>query len=119
MKDDLIRSASLLVKTALADAKILERLKTNPESELKNLETSVIAKLPVPDNKTNNKIWLIIVISFALVMISSTIVLEIGIFYDVNKEVTKLTKPDTILTIFTTVVGFLAGLLSPSPISKK
>jgi hypothetical protein len=36
-----------------------------------------------------------------------------------EKEALYATRGDTILTVFTTVVGFLAGLLSPSPVTKK
>jgi hypothetical protein len=66
-----------------------------------------------------DRIWLIIVSAFAFVMIGSAMVLGIGVFIGVSDAAKQLTKADTILTVFTTVVGFLAGLLSPSPLGNK
>jgi hypothetical protein len=110
-----IRSADLMVTTALADKQILDDLKTDPEGTLKKLSADAVRL--VPDKKTTNWIWIIVVISFALVMIYSAWILGSG----VTKELTAnpITKSDTILTVFMTVVGFLAGLLSPSPVSSK
>jgi len=110
-----IRSADLMVTTALADPQILNDLKSNTEDTLKKLSADAIRL--VPDKKTTNWIWIIVVISFALVMVYSAWILGSG----VTKELiaNPITKSDTILTVFMTVVGFLAGLLSPSPVSSK
>lgn len=119
---DQIRSADLLVKTALADPQIINDLKTNPENTLKQLGTDVVQqlpRLPSPDTPTTNWIWLIVVTAFALVMVGAALVLGLGVFEQVAKDTAQITKSDTILTVFTTVVGFLAGLLSPSPLAKK
>jgi hypothetical protein len=117
-----IRSADLLVKNALSSPEILEALKTKPEETLKKLGAQTVQQLPYvlppPNESTRNTIWLIVVGSFAFVMIGAAIVLGLGVFSDVKAGATQLTKTDTILTVFMTVVGFLAGLLSPSPIGK-
>jgi len=113
-----IRSADLLVTTALADPKILSDLKTNTEGTLKLLSAEVVQQLPRPTPETTNLIWLIVVIAFALVMVYSAYILGSGVTGSVVKDYVPITKSDTILTVFMTVVGFLAGLLSPSPIGK-
>lgn len=74
------------------------------------------ALLPPPDPATNNKIWLIIIQSFAFAMLAAVAVLCSGVFIAPDKDGI---KPDMILTIFTTVTAFLAGLFAPSPVAKK
>jgi hypothetical protein len=93
-------------------------------SELSEDERIEIAKglrpvLPLPSDPMKDRIWLIIVSAFAFVMIGSATVLGIGVFIGVSDAAKQLTRADTILTVFTTVVGFLAGLLSPSPLGNK
>lgn len=122
MADQQIRSADLLVKTALASPETLDALKTNPEETLKKLGTETVQQLPrlldPPNETTKNAIWLIVVISFAVVLVGAAVVLGIGVFSNAATGTAQLTKTDTILTVFMTVVGFLAGLLSPSPLTK-
>lgn len=117
-----IRSADLLVTKALASPEILDALKTKPEETLKKLSGEVIKQLPPvltpPDTRTNNAIWLIVVIAFALVMVGSAYVLGTGVTSKLETDVTYATKSDTILTVFMSVVAFLAGLLAPSPLKK-
>lgn len=122
MADQQIRSADLLVKTALSSPDTLAELKTNPEETLKKLGAESVQQLPrsipPPNETTKNAIWLIVVSSFALVLVGAAVVLGKGVFSSAAEGATQLTKTDTILTVFMTVVGFLAGLLSPSPITK-
>ena len=113
-----IRSADLLVKTVLSDQQTLNSVKQNPESTLKSVAKDVIASLPQPDAPTSNAIWIIIICTFALVMLWAAYVLGSGVTAKLEADATYVTKGDTILTVFTTVVGFLAGLLSPSPLKK-
>jgi hypothetical protein len=116
--DQQIRSADLLVSRALASPEIMQALKTKPEETLKNLGKEAVLLLPPPDKETNNTIWLIVVIAFALVMVGSAYVLGAGVTSKLDANAVYAAKSDTILTVFTTVVAFLAGLLSPSPIKK-
>jgi hypothetical protein len=117
-----IRSADLLVKTALASPEILDALKNKPEETLKSLgkdaTQSLPRTLPEPDPTTNNAIWLIVVIAFAAVMLFAAYVLGTGVGTKLEANATYVTKGETMLTVFTTVVAFLAGLLSPSPVKK-
>jgi hypothetical protein len=119
---DQIRSAELLVKNALASPQTLQALRENPQQTLERLKDETVEQLPralpAPDTRTNNAIWLIVVISFALVMVGSAYILGSGVRLKLDANTIYATKSDTILTVFTTVVAFLAGLLSPSPVKK-
>ncbi len=119
---DKIRSAELLVRTILSDQQLLADLRDKPEETLKKLSADIAdelpSPLPPPSDTITNTIWLIIVISFSLVMVGSALVLGVGVFSTIPKDSGLISKPDTLLTVFTTVVGFLAGLISPSPMSR-
>ena len=123
---DQIRSADLLVKNALSNPQILADLKSNPEQALEKLgkdtvqmlPRAILDPMPDPDPKTTNAIWIIVVCSFAAVMLYSAFVLGSGVSTALAKETVYVTKGETILTLFTTVVAFLAGLLAPSPVKK-
>jgi hypothetical protein len=120
-----IRSADLLVRTALSDKDSLQALKTNPPEALKNLAKEATQSLPsdermpVPYGPTKAAIWLIVVIAFAIVMVYAAYVLGSRLDTTPNGSYKYSASAEMILTVFTTVVGFLAGLLSPSPISRK
>jgi hypothetical protein len=75
--------------------------------------------LPPPEQPILNAIWLVVVCSFALVLLYAAYKIGAGVSVKLEKEALYATRGDTILTVFTTVVGFLAGLLSPSPVTKK
>ena len=116
---DQIRSADLLVKTALASPEILEALKTKPEETLKTLGKDAMQQLPQPlpppGRITNDIIWLIVVTSFTGVMLWSAYVLGANVLNEIKTGVQSVTKGEIILTLFSTVAAFLAGLLAPSP----
>lgn len=124
MSNPQIRSAQLLVQNALASPEILEELKSNPRKTLEKLrdqsvmQLSAPSPLPNPDQPTNNTIWLIVVIAFVIVLVGMAAVLGIGVFTPFSPGSVQLTKTDTILTVLMSVISFLAGLLSPSPVSK-
>jgi len=72
------------------------------------------ARIPDPDQKTSDKVWLIIITTFAAVVLLAVLFLGFGMYLS---PVPNGTKPDTILTVFSTVTAFLAGLFTPSPTS--
>lgn len=117
-----IRSANLLVAKALSTPESIAALKSHPEKMLKDLATETVAELPrvlpAPETKTTNAIWIIVVLAFALVMVASACALMFGVTNRLDATAKYAVNGDTILTIFTTVVAFLAGLLSPSPVRK-
>ncbi len=87
-----------------------------PNDQKEALAQALGVRLPDPDPSTSNKVWLIIIRAFAFAMIAAVAILGIGVFV---APVANGTKPDMILTIFTTVTAFLAGLFAPSPVTEK
>jgi hypothetical protein len=67
-----------------------------------------------PDQGTSNAVWLIIIWAFVSVMGIAVATLCITVFI---APATGGTAPDKILTVFTTVTAFLAGLFAPSPVN--
>ena len=121
-QNDQIRSADLLVKTALSSPETMDALKTDPAGTLKKLGAQAVSQLPrlvLPTPRANDTIWLVVVVSFAVVMVGAVVVLGIGVFSNMADGKTQITRSDTMLTVFTTVVGFLAGLLAPSPVGQR
>ena len=97
-------------------AAIKEAVNALPEDQKQAVAQALGVRIPEPDQTTSNKVWLIIIWAFAVAMIGAVFVLSLGVFI---APVSGGTKPDTILTVFTTVTAFLAGLFAPSPVSKK
>ena len=116
---DQIRSATALVDNLLSDPAAIQRLQADPEGTLRKAEAQITQQLPPPTNKVADVIWLIIVISFALALVYSVWVLGSGVTTELKDKAAYATKSDTMLTVVTTIVGFLAGLLAPSPVNKK
>ena len=69
------------------------------------------AGLQAPGLSTPDVIWYIVVIAFAVVMIGGAVALVAAIFSG--------NQPEMLLTVFTTAAGYLACLLSPSPVQAK
>lgn len=65
-----------------------------------------------PTQHMADRIWFIVVIGFVLVLIGVAGLLAFGVTF-LKKSATEVQVE---VTVITTVVGFLAGLLSPSPI---
>jgi hypothetical protein len=115
---DQIRSAELLVNNALSSPQILKNLKDDPEKTLKELGDQAVRQLPPPSPATNDWLWRVLVGSFSLVFVVSGGALVWGMFASASATAGNLVKVDTVLLVFTTVLGYLAGLLSPSPLGK-
>jgi hypothetical protein len=114
-----IRSATALVDKVLSDPKTVQDLQNDPSGTLRKVEAQVTQQIPPPTSKAVDAIWLIIVIAFGLALIYSVWVLGQGVTAELKANVDYATKSDTILTVVTTIIGFLAGLLAPSPVNKK
>ncbi len=104
---------------------MMARVDTLPNSQKKDLAAKSLNTLPTSDKSEvadrtglgrpsqgpTNMIWIVIVITFALVLIASAG----SILYGVVFLGQTADKVQIVLTIFTTVAGFIAGLVSPSP----
>jgi hypothetical protein len=60
-----------------------------------------------PGRHVTNTIWLVVIVTFCIVLLSSFATLAYTVIRSINGA--------SLLTVFTTVTAFLAGLLSPSP----
>ena len=114
-----MRSATVLMQKALSEPETLDALRADPVQTLKDLERQVVATLPPPPPVIVGWLWLIIVATFALVLLYTTWVLGTGVMTPLDKNADYAFTGQSMLTVFTTVVGFLAGLLAPSPMGSK
>jgi heme A synthase len=74
---------------------------------------NAIEMLGHPDKPTTDWIWMIIVVTFALILLGAFVALAMAVF-----AYGKLSG-DLLLTVFTTASAFLIGLLAPSPSQAK
>jgi len=97
-----VHSASEESKADIADAAV----KTLAPEEQEELAGRLL-----PDRGVTNRIWLIIVRTFASILIAATVALVGAIFVSMFRRVdTALVQ--ILLTVFTTVAGILAGFIS-------
>jgi hypothetical protein len=66
-----------------------------------------------PDKKTSDVLWLIIIFSFAIVLVGTFLSLSFGVL--VLGKTGANAELQILLTMFTAAVAFLAGLLTPGP----
>jgi uncharacterized membrane protein YozB (DUF420 family) len=71
------------------------------------------AGLRSPGQKASDRLWLIIVSGFAIVLVGAFLSLAIGVLV-LNKSAADAAL-QILLTVFTSAVAFLAGLLTPGP----
>ena len=74
---------------------------------------SLIATIEQPSGRVRDNLWYIVVFTFAFVLVGSFVTLAIGVFKVLPSGGV---KPELVLSLFTSGVGFLAGLFVPSPI---
>ncbi len=66
-----------------------------------------------PGQAASDTLWLIVVCSFAIVLVGAFLSLAIGVL--VLKKSAADAELQILLTVFTSAVAFLAGLLTPGP----
>lgn len=71
------------------------------------------AGIGAPSSWIRDRLWLLVISGFTVVLVGSFGVLAVGVF------IGDKTKPELVLSMFTSVVGFLAGLFAPSPVADK
>jgi hypothetical protein len=74
--------------------------------------------MPPPDVVTRNLLWKIVVVAFAVVLVGTFGIITSSMFITQAKDIVTLVKPELVLSMFTSAVGFLAGLFVPSPAAK-
>ncbi len=80
------------------------------DSAIKAAEGSGIG---TPSQGATDILWRIVITAFSFVLVGSFLALSVGVYQPASGQV----RPELILTMFTTVVGFLAGLFANSPVS--
>jgi hypothetical protein len=89
-----------------------------PEDQKKVVTKEVVAGLGSPSEGTRYTIWLTIVGAFALVLLCSAAALFYAAFAETKANATYFGRIETVVTVFTSVLAFLSGLLAPSPVKK-
>jgi tetrahydromethanopterin S-methyltransferase subunit C len=97
--------------------RVLEALKPFWEQAY-GKESAIRAAAAVQDASpdVSNYIWRLIVTGFMVVFVGIVAAIAVAILI---RPTTPTLSPETLVTIFTTIVGFLAGLLAPSPLQNK
>lgn len=80
--------------------------------EVRRAVAEQAAAVPQPDNPTSNYLWRTVVTAFVAVFLLCAVSLVLGMFYTLGGPV----KPELILSVITSLIGFLAGIFVPSPV---
>ena len=82
---------------------------TEAVSSLSTKEQVELAERFLPDQPVTNRLWLIIVSTFAAVLVTATLALVAGVLVFEGVDAASI---QVLLTVFTTVAGILAGFIS-------
>ncbi len=113
LKNAVVGAANNLPEKEKKEALMETARQLTPEQQVKVAGEIQQAGLPPPGEKTRDWLWQIVVSAFAFVLAGSFISIATGMFVSPDPGV--VVKPELVLTMFTSVVGFLAGLFVPSP----
>lgn len=113
-----IKSLFKGLKTEDIKTVVVEAAKQLPDKE-KEAVARDIRGFPPPTPLTRTRLWMIVVSAFALVLVGTFISIAIAMFKTQTADTITLAKPELVLSMFTSVVGFLAGLFVPSPVANK
>lgn len=93
---------------------VIESLSSMSMDSKKAVVESVGGTMPIgqPGDKARDRLWLLVVGAFVIVLVGSFGTLAYAVF---NPPDSDKVKPELILSLFTSVVGFLAGLFVPAP----
>lgn len=128
---DLINKISAIQNDRTIKSVVRKTVQQLPDEERKNVTKDLMGELSrqsrkeifdkwgigAPGEKTKDYLWTIVIIAFSIVLVGTFITLAIGAFQ--APEQGAITKPELVLTMFTSVVGFLAGLFVPSPAANR
>jgi hypothetical protein len=85
----------------------------NVNEQMPEVDQREIAEhIPVPGQKTSDTLWLIVIITLALILLGSFLTLAVSVFVSLPTSDGR----QIIVTIFTTITSFLAGLFVTSPL---
>ena len=101
-------NAALLREKKAAVAENLKQMSPKDRRDVINQ-----AGLRSPGQEASDTLWLIVVSSFAVVLVGAFLSLAVGVL--VLKKSAADAELQILLTVFTSAVAFLAGLLTPGP----
>lgn len=105
---ELTKSVAAADKPAVAKAAVAQLT----DDQKRELARSVLG---APSPKTRDSLWLIVIWTLVVVMLLSVLVLAINVFRDKDPLHEPRVSPEVMLSLFTSVFGFLVGLFVPSP----
>jgi len=117
-QQDLYRDIISIIPSQITTSELGSFLSTKPTDEKNKAVAQFSATvggapaLGLPTQRARDRLWLIVVSAFAVVLVGGFVTLALGVFLTPAQNGV---KPELILTTFTSVVGFLAGLFVPSP----
>jgi hypothetical protein len=123
---DVLQYATNQLPPATRSALVQETTKQLPKAEQKAVATGAMQELPLSDRKdvanivalgtpsslVRDDLWKIVIYAFSIILVGSFVTLALNVFW---APVSGGTSGQVILTMFTSAVGFLAGLFVPSP----
>ena len=114
--EDLFRGLTAKAPSPALRGLLIDTVKALPPTERAAAASEVQAEvygtaIGGPGPQARDKLWLIVVAGFSTVLVGSFLALAVGVFVPASGKV----QPELILALFTSVVGFLAGLFVPSP----
>ena len=118
---DLYKGIISVISPDITSAELGTYLSTKPTEEKNKAVAQFSATvggspaIGTPTQRARDRLWLIVVTAFAVVLVGGFVTLALGVFLTPAQNGV---KPELILTTFTSVVGFLAGLFVPSPVSR-
>jgi hypothetical protein len=89
-------------------AAVKEAVAQLPEQEQQELGQELTSPVPPPDQRTSRVLWIIAVVGLSVVLVGTFVTIALGMFLAPVQGA--VTRPELVLTMFTSVIGFLAGL---------
>jgi hypothetical protein len=78
-----------------------------PRTQRQELAQELTSPIPRPDPRTSSVLWIIAVVGLSIVLVGTFVTIAFDMFLAPEGG---LTSPELVLTMFTSVIGFLAGL---------
>jgi hypothetical protein len=117
MPTDLESACALLTNLNGEQRKVVAEEAARALPADQRLELAKKIAFPDPGEKVRDVIWLVVILAFSLVLVGSFLTIAIALFRGVPKD--SGATPELVLSMFTSVVGFLAGLFVQSPVGHR
>src|SRR5262245_48742410 len=116
MANDLESACALLTNLDGEQRKVVAEEAAKALTPDQRMELARRIAFPDPGAKVRDVIWVMVITAFSLVLVGSFVTIAIALFRGVPKD--SGANPELVLSMFTSVIGFLAGLFVPSPMGR-